>query len=431
MADILRDIIRRNRLGEPAAIPSVCTAHPDVLRACLARAARLGRPLVVEATSNQVNQDGGYTGMRPADFAGFVTNIAEDVGFPIWQLVLGGDHLGPQAWRRQPAAAAMGKARVMIADYVRAGFTKIHLDCSEGCAGEPAQVGDATAAARAADLAGVAVSAAPDPAALLFVIGTEVPPPGGARMDEAGDIRPTTPNAARATLAAHRAAFVSAGLETVLPQIGGLVVQPGVEFSPMRVHHMPLERDPGLRAALEDWPHLCLEAHSTDYQSPACFQRLAELGFAFQKVGPALTFAWRAAIYALDQLAHIAGWADQPPLAEVMERLMLANPAHWSDHYHPEAGDLRVQRHFGLADRIRYYWPMPQAQAAVSALFAAFEGKILPRPMLEQAFRPALLDRAAEAGAFTADRLAQAAISLALDPYFLDTAATRTLEPDR
>ena len=48
------------------------------------------------------------------------------------------------------ANSAMAMARVMVADYVSAGFTKIHLDCSEGCAGEPAQVGDAIAAARAA-----------------------------------------------------------------------------------------------------------------------------------------------------------------------------------------------------------------------------------------------------------------------------------------
>ena len=418
MSEILHDIIRRNRAGTPVAIVSVCTAHPQVLLACLKRAAELHEPLVVEATSNQVNQDGGYTGMAPADFITFVTNLAQKAHFPLNQLVFGGDHLGPQAWRKQPAAAAMAKARVMIADYVKAGFTKIHLDCSEGCAGEPAQVGDTIAAARAADLARVAINAAANPNSLLFVIGTEVPPPGGARMDESGDIPPTTQASAKATLAAHRAAFISAGLETVLPQIGGLVVQPGVEFSPMHVHHMPLNRDPGFLAVLQDWPNLCLEAHSTDYQHPETFHRLAELGFAFQKVGPALTFAWREAVYALDALAHMAGWTDADPLPDVMERLMLANPASWSAHYHPSSGDLRVQRHFGLADRIRYYWPQPEAQQAVGSLFKAFEGRALPAPMLEQVFRPAILARAGANP--TAESLAEAAVSLALDPYFLE-----------
>jgi D-tagatose-1,6-bisphosphate aldolase subunit GatZ/KbaZ len=422
LPDILRDIIARNRAGAPVAIPSICTAHPQVLRACLAHAARRGQPLVVEATSNQVNQDGGYTGMRPADFHGFVSDMAESVGFPAAHLVFGGDHLGPQAWRHEPADSAMARARVMVADYVRAGFTKIHLDCSEGCAGEAPQVGDALAAERAADLARVARDAAPDPARLLFVIGTEVPPPGGARMDEAGEIPPTRAHSAAATLSAHHAAFVSAGLEPLWPQVGGLVVQPGVEFSPMRVHHLPLTRDPGFRAVLRDWPGLCLEAHSTDYQHAMAFRRLAELGFAFQKVGPALTFAWREALYALDFLAHAAGWLDAPTLPMVMEAEMLAQPGFWKGHYHAGSGDLRLQRHFGLADRIRYYWPRPAARAAVARLFAAFEGRSLPEPFLAQAFGPASLARAVDSGPVTALSLAEAAVSLALDPYFLDTA---------
>jgi D-tagatose-1,6-bisphosphate aldolase subunit GatZ/KbaZ len=186
----------------------------------------------------------------------------------------------------------------------------------------------------------------------------------------------------------------------------------------MHVHHMPLARDPGFLAVLQDWPNLCLEAHSTDYQHPVALHRLAELGFAFQKVGPALTFAWREAVYGLDALAHMAGWTAAEPLPEVMERLMLAAPAFWSAHYRAEAGDLRVQRHFALADRIRYYWPQPEAQRAVATLFKALEGRALPAPLLQQVFRPAILDRAGASP--TAGSFAEAAVSLALDPYFLD-----------
>jgi tagatose-1,6-bisphosphate aldolase non-catalytic subunit AgaZ/GatZ len=89
------------------------------------------------------------------------------------------------------AKAAMAKAEVLVRDYVAAGFHKIHLDCSEGCAGDPAQLGDDITAVRSAQLARVCCDAGDD---LLFVVGTEVPPPGGARMDEHGDIPPTKPN---------------------------------------------------------------------------------------------------------------------------------------------------------------------------------------------------------------------------------------------
>ena len=412
----LRQIIARNRAGEAIAIPSVCTAHPDALEASLTLAETLDRPIVVEATSNQVNQDGGYTGLTPAAFIRFVTDIAARADVARTRILFGGDHLGPQAWRKLPAEQAMDKAHQMVADYAAAGFTKIHLDCSEGCAGEPAQLPDEITATRSAALAATALRHAPDPGQLLFVIGTEVPPPGGARADDHGDIPPTTPESAKATLAAHRDAFQAAQIP--LDRIGGLVVQPGVEFSPMEVHHLPLARDPHLLDALKDWPGLCLEAHSTDYQHAEAYPRLARLGFALQKVGPALTFAWREALYALDTIRTQNGWASGPSLAETMEQVMLANPAHWQAHIHGTSADPRTERHFGLADRIRYYWPATRAQEAVQNLLADLDGKRMPDPMLLAHFRADEI-ATARAKAYPLPRaLALARVQTALSPYF-------------
>jgi D-tagatose-bisphosphate aldolase class II non-catalytic subunit len=419
VSEMLRDIIRRNRAGELVAIPSVCSAHPDVLTASLLLARDKSVPLVIEATSNQVNQEGGYTGMKPANFISFVSELSKTAGCESVSLAFGGDHLGPQVWRKSDAETAMAKARVMVADYVRAGFTKIHLDCSEGCAGEPPQLPDEITAARAADLAKVALQAATDASALMFVIGTEVPPPGGARADESGDIAATKPEAAIATLRAHERAFAATGIPQAMAQVGGLVVQPGVEFSPMHVHDLPQSRDPGLKAALADWPQICLEAHSTDYQKPEVYPRLAELGFAFQKVGPALTFAWREAVYTLDTLARQAGWLSGESLPEVMERLMLADPGFWQGHYRGDSGDLRVERHFGLADRIRYYWPRPEAQAALHRLFAAFEGRALPDPLLHQGFDDDVIALAHRIGGAPARALTLASVQRTLMPYLL------------
>jgi D-tagatose-bisphosphate aldolase class II non-catalytic subunit len=415
MPDLAR-IIARNRAGEAIAIPSVCTAHPDALEASLTLAESLDQPIVVEATSNQVNQDGGYTGLKPDDFIRFVKDIATRAKVSPTRILFGGDHLGPQAWRKLPAEQAMAKAHRMVADYAAAGFTKIHLDCSEGCAGEPAQLPDSITATRSAALAATALKHATDPGKLLFVIGTEVPPPGGARTDDHGDIPPTTAASAMATLDAHRDAF--AALNLPLDQIGGLVVQPGVEFSPMEVHHLPMQRDPGLLAALQDRPGLCLEAHSTDYQHPEVYPRLAELGFAFQKVGPALTFAWREALYALDTIRAQNGWATGPSLPDTMEEVMLANPAYWQAHIHGTSADPRTERHFGLADRIRYYWPDPKARAAVRLLIADLSDKRLPDPLLAAHFCTAEI-ASARASAYPMPRaLALARVQTALRPYF-------------
>ncbi len=130
-------------------------------------------PVLNEATCNQVNQDGGYTGMTPATFRRFVEGIADQVGLPMEHVILGGDHLGPNPWRDRPAEDALAEAEQMVAAYVAAGFTKLHLDCSMGCAGEPAALDDGTTAARAARLAAVAErTAGPDADRLRYIIGT-------------------------------------------------------------------------------------------------------------------------------------------------------------------------------------------------------------------------------------------------------------------
>ena len=185
---IIDDIIKRNRAGEAVAIPSVCSAHPDVLAASLLLADERGLSLLIEATSNQVNQYGGYTGMKPPDFITFVHAICDEHKISRDIVIFGGDHLGPQVWRKQPAEIAMKEAVTLVQEYVKAGFTKIHLDCSEGCKGENPQVGDDVAASRAAILAQACEAVAPDKTKLRYIVGTEVPPPGGARADEVDNV---------------------------------------------------------------------------------------------------------------------------------------------------------------------------------------------------------------------------------------------------
>ena len=423
----LTQIVSANRAGRLAALPSVCSAHPDVLMASMMLARDLDRDLLVEATSNQVNQFGGYTGMTPKDFIAFVHEIATKAGFDPARVHFGGDHLGPQVWRSKDAETAMRHARDMMRAFVEAGFTKIHLDCSEGCAGEPPQVSDEVSAERAAELAAVCETHAPDAAQLSYIVGTEVPPPGGARADEVDHgITPTDPERARYTIKCHRDAFAAAGLAGVWPRIVGLVVQPGLEFGPTRIDRLDTTAPDNLSAVLQDEPHLSFEAHSTDYQFDDVFPDLARRHFAVLKVGPALTFAYRQAIYALDHISrHLDPARSGQDVMDCMERLMLAEPGNWAKHYAGEDEERRLLRHFGYADRIRYYWPHPDAQQAVAGLLAALDGPEAPRPLLEQYFSPEVIARAevnAERSTPWARRLIHAQIQAALAPYFFGEA---------
>ncbi|MCX7645181.1 MAG: class II D-tagatose-bisphosphate aldolase, non-catalytic subunit [Rhodobacteraceae bacterium] len=397
MADTLLSLAADRRRGILRGVTSVCSAHPLVLRATLRFAAATGSTALIEATCNQVNHRGGYTGMQPADFAALVRRIAAEEGCPGARIVLGGDHLGPNPWRDRPAEEAMAEAERMVAAYAAAGFAKLHLDASMGCAGEPAALDDATTARRAARLAAVAEAAAagaglPPP---LYVIGTEVPPPGGADHALAA-ITPTAPEAARRTIAVHRETFAAAGLGAAFDRAIGLVVQPGVEFSNRDVVRHDPARSAPLTALLAEEPQFVYEAHSTDYQGAAALATLVAGGFQILKVGPELTFVLREALYALDLVASdlVAGYGDRP-LMRAMEALMLAEPGHWQRHYPGGPDEQRLLRHYSLSDRIRYYWAHPAAQAAVDRLTTALAGRRVPAPILWQHL-PRAADRFAD-----------------------------------
>ena len=136
MAHYLQELIRRYKAGTPQGIFSVCSANEFVIEALLEFGKKHGEVVLVEATCNQVNQFGGYTGMAPADFVKFVDGIGERVGFPKEKVLLGGDHLGPNPWKGEPKEEAMAKAEALVREYVRAGFTKIHLDASMHLGGD-------------------------------------------------------------------------------------------------------------------------------------------------------------------------------------------------------------------------------------------------------------------------------------------------------
>ena len=118
MGHYLRELIQKHKAGIRLGIFSVCSANEFVLESLLEFGRKHDQAVLIEATSNQVNQYGGYTGMVPRDFVEFVAGIAAKAGFPKDRVILGGDHLGPNPWRQEPAAEAMAKAEVLVQEYL-------------------------------------------------------------------------------------------------------------------------------------------------------------------------------------------------------------------------------------------------------------------------------------------------------------------------
>jgi len=412
MANPLAALATARRNGSPYGITSICSAHPLVIQTAIRRAvADKEATLLIEATCNQVNQFGGYTGMTPDLFVAFVLEIASREGLDPQRIIFGGDHLGPNPWRTEPAAQAMSKAEAMVTAYVWAGFSKIHLDASMGCAGEPAALDDETIATRAARLAKAAEKAALAHGGALpvYIIGTEVPAPGG--VDHAiSELKPTEAAAARRTIEVHREIFAREGLAEAFGRVIAVVVQPGVEFGSQNVVAYRPEASKTLTGLLDEEPSLVYEAHSTDYQSRAALTALVGNGFPILKVGPGLTFALREAVYGLDLIASemIADYGDRS-LARTMERVMLAAPGHWHSHYHGDEASLHLQRHYSYSDRIRYYWTNPAAGVAVGRLLEVLNGVNIPETLMRQFLPmvPAALGPAGDPNAILHDAIGQ------------------------
>jgi D-tagatose-1,6-bisphosphate aldolase subunit GatZ/KbaZ len=187
------------------------------------------------------------------------------------------------------------------------------------------------------------------------------------------------------TIEAHWQAFKAARLEPAWPRVIGLVVQPGVEFDHYRVIDFRPERSAALGAVVETQAHMVYEAHSTDYQTPDNLRALVRAHFAILKVGPALTFALREALFALDQIEReLLGPGRASGLREALLAAMAADPVYWRKYYTSSGLQLSLDCQYSLSDRIRYYWPQPRVVAALEQLFANLAACPPPLALLSQ-----------------------------------------------
>lgn len=393
MKDYIRDMLMRRKDGIVCGIPSFCTANWLVIEACLEQAKRFDDYVLIEATANQVNQFGGYTGMRPEDFRDFVYQIADQIAFPREQIILGGDHLGPLTWQDEPEMEAMGKAVELVKLFVRAGFKKIHLDTSMRVADDPKNeaLSDQTIARRGAILYKACEEAYqellernPEEVRPVFVIGSEVPVPGGAQQKEDG-IQVTKPQALESTLRAYQEAFQNQGISNAFAHIIGVVVQPGVEFGDGDTFVYDRASAKELTACARKHKNIVLEGHSTDYQPAKALREMVEDGIAILKVGPALTFALREGLYALSCMEKmLVPEENRANFIETLEQSMLENPGNWIKHYHGNDEQLKVKRVFSYSDRCRYYFAQPEIIMAVDKLLANMSRVEIPMGMLHQ-----------------------------------------------
>ena len=356
---------------------SVCTANPLVLRSSMMHARKHNYVVVIEATANQVNQFGGYTGMQPQDYANLIETIRSEVGLAREQIILGGDHLGPLTWQNLPESEAMENSKVLVSAFTKAGFTKIHLDTSMRVADDDQNAAlDVRVCARRGAILANCVAAAyeelkkenPDAVKPVLVIGSEVPIPGGSQEHE-DSITPTAPEEFRRQYQVFREEFEKAGAP--FEDVVAFVVQPGVEFGDDFAFQYNRENAASLCAAVKDYAPLVFEGHSPDYQPTRSLSRMVEDGIRILKVGPALTFGLREALFLLEECeAIMVPAAERSGVKAAILAEMDADPKYWKKYYQGTEAEIAYKKLYSYSDRCRYYLPAQSITAAIDKLIA-------------------------------------------------------------
>lgn len=393
----LKRIVELQKQGKNVGIYSVCSANGYVIEAALKRGLSDNSCVLIESTANQCDQNGGYTGMKPADFKKYVLDIAEKNGFDQNRIFLGGDHLGPLTFAYKDEPEAMADAEELIRHYVSAGFTKIHIDTSMKVNSDDPDVrlSDEIIAGRGARLAQVAENtyrqlAEKDPDAIppVYIIGSEVPIPGGAVGSEDNGVQVTKVEDFKNTVAAFKNTFQNAGLgQDVWDRVIAVVVQPGVEEKDSGCTEYDREKAKDLMASIKEFPGLVFEGHSTDYQTKIKLRELVEDGVGILKVGPGLTFAMREAMFALENIEKelLFGTNTEPSkFAETLDAEMLKNDKNWKKHYQGTELELRLKRKYSFSDRCRYYMPVPEVEKAADRLLSNLRTTGIPLNLLSQ-----------------------------------------------
>ncbi len=390
MINPLKQLTKLDNVG----IASLCSSNEYVIRSTMRSTKKIEAFILIESTSNQVNQFGGYTGQTPQDFKDFVYRIADEENFPKNKILLGGDHLGPLIWTDIDAEEAMTLSEELVFDYAKAGFEKIHLDTSMRISSDDknSTLEDDVIANRGARLAKSVErgflefkSENPDAQFPVLIIGSEVPIPGGAQEEETIEV--TEPGALDKTISAYKNAFSEYGITHLIEHIIAVVVQPGVEFGDNQIDRYDRKKAESLvKHVRKNYPNLVLEGHSTDYQSKYHLKEMVEDKISILKVGPGLTFSFREAVYNFAAIENNLSFETPSEFVETFDRVMVENPKNWKNHYHGTEEEVALKRKFSFSDRSRYYFNNKEVQESFSLLKKNIESTEIPLPLLSQYF---------------------------------------------
>lgn len=394
-----KNLIKNQKKGIPKGVYSVCNTNRYVLEAVFEKAKEFNEPILIESTCNQVNQFGGYTGMTPMDFKNYVFTIADSMKFPVEKIILGGDHLGPFPFLEEKSDSAMEKAHCMVREYVKSGFNKIHIDPSMSLADDfkedNAPLNKYIIAERCVDLIKTSEKTLSElkkkqskkDIELVYVIGTDIPTPGGDDEVISGR-RITKVSEFKDTVTSIKELFNKNNLLDAWNRVIAVVVQPGVEHGDQIIIDYDRKEAKKLINSLKKYPNFIFEGHATDYQTKEGLKEMVEDGIAILKVSPSLTNALREAIFSLsyieEELFRYNRSKKLSKIRKILDSEMLKNPKYWKNHYKGDKNKIRLARKYSLFDRSRYYWDNNSVKESLDLLIRNLKSIKIPLSLISQ-----------------------------------------------
>ncbi|MEA4839783.1 MAG: class II D-tagatose-bisphosphate aldolase, non-catalytic subunit [Bacteroidales bacterium] len=131
--NILQQIaVLEEKTGVKRTLLAVCPNSTSVIKAAFRAAKRNNAPIMFAATLNQIDGDGGYTGLNQSEFVKMLCNEAESVNYQ-GPYVVAIDHGGPwlkdiQSIEKWDTERAMSGVKKSYEDAISAGYDLIHVD---------------------------------------------------------------------------------------------------------------------------------------------------------------------------------------------------------------------------------------------------------------------------------------------------------------
>jgi len=336
------------QLIKKRALPSFCTSNLDVLKIILFYSKKNNLPCLIECTSNQVNQFGGYTNKTPKQFSKEIIKIAQKIKLKKKNLLLGGDHLGPLPWVKKNLKTSLNNSVNLINNFLDSNYCKIHIDTSIKCLDDKSINHDKIFERTKYILQKTKIKKKINK--IFLVIGSEVPLSGS---NDRGPITITTNSRIKKEVEKFKQL-----LNTLFKKklIFGLVVEPGMRYLDYTISKPKLSNFSN-KKNFSIKNNFVYEAHSTDYQNLKVLKNLTRNNFKFLKVGPELTFQYSRSLLFMEKIEKKLVKTNKSNIGNQILKVMLNNKKYWKDYY--KAKNIKLRKKlilYSKLDRMRYYF---------------------------------------------------------------------------